>query len=53
MKATYKMNYEDNIVINYVRILDNISIYPEQIKVKIALDDGSITGLEGKVPNSL
>lgn len=48
MKATYKMNYEDNIVINYVRILDNISIYPEQIKVKIALDDGSITGLEGE-----
>lgn len=48
MKETYNMNYEDNVIVNYVHIIDNTSIYPEQIKLKIALDDGSITGLEAE-----
>lgn len=48
MKETYKMSYEDNVIVNYIHIVDDTSVYPEQIKVKIALDDGSITGLEAE-----
>ncbi|NLZ47715.1 MAG: germination protein YpeB [Clostridiales bacterium] len=48
MKETYKMTYEDNVIVNYVHVINDISIYPEQVKLKIALDDGSITGLEAE-----
>lgn len=48
MKPTYKLTYEDNMVINYVRVANDVVIYPEQVKLKIALDDGNIMGIEAE-----
>lgn len=48
MISTYIMNYGNSIVVNYVYKKDDIIIYPDQIKLKIALDDGSIIGIESE-----
>ncbi|MDP4088933.1 MAG: germination protein YpeB [Bacillota bacterium] len=48
MKATYSLRYEDNIVISFVHFINNVPIYPEQVKLKVALDNGEITGLEAE-----
>ncbi|NMM61569.1 germination protein YpeB [Clostridium sp. P21] len=48
MVPTYTLNYGDTAVINYVYRQKNIIIYPDQIKLKIALDDGSIIGIESE-----
>lgn len=48
MKDTYFM-YEDNIAtINYAYTQDNVIIYPDLIKVKVAMDNGEILGFEAK-----
>lgn len=46
MKETYFQTQENIITINYVYEQDGISVYPDLIKVKIALDDGEILGIE-------
>ncbi len=46
MKPTYTLKYEDNVTINYVFTIDDILVYTDQIKLKIALDDGDIIGME-------
>lgn len=46
MKSTYKLKYEDSILVNYVYKQGNTTIYPDQIKVKISLIDGDIIGIE-------
>lgn len=48
MVSTYVMNYDNSVVINYVYKQGDIIIYPDQIKLKIALDDGSIIGIESE-----
>jgi germination protein YpeB len=48
MVPTYKLNYGDTVLINYVYEQQNILIYTDQIKLKIALDDGSIIGIESE-----
>lgn len=48
MRPSYTLKYEDNMVINYVHYINNVSIYPEQIKLKVALDNGSIVGVESE-----
>ncbi|MBU5590294.1 germination protein YpeB [Clostridium sp. MSJ-4] len=48
MIPTYTLKYEDNITINYVYSIDNIAVYPDQIKLKMALDDGSVVGMEAE-----
>lgn len=48
MASTYVMNYDNSVVINYVYKQGDIIIYPDQIKLKIALDDGSIIGIESE-----
>lgn len=48
MIPMYTMNYGSTMVISYVYKQDNIIIYPDQIKLKIALDDGSIVGIESE-----
>lgn len=48
MAPTYTMNYGSSIVINYVYRQQNITIYPDQIKVKVALDNGNIIGIESQ-----
>ncbi len=48
MIPTYTLNYGDTALINYVYRQQNILIYTDQIKLKIALDDGSIIGIESE-----
>ena len=46
MKETYYMMQSGNIVINYAYNQDEVTIYSDLIKVKIALDNGEILGIE-------
>jgi len=46
MVSTYTMDYKKYEVINYVYNQNGIMVYPDQIKLKIALDDGKIIGIE-------
>ncbi|MHC6181288.1 germination protein YpeB [Clostridium sp. JNZ X4-2] len=46
MVPTYSLKYNNIAVINYVYNQDGILIYPDQIKLKIALDNGDIIGIE-------
>jgi spore germination protein len=48
MISTYMLNYENACTINYVYKQGDTVIYPDQIKLKIALDDGSIVGIESE-----
>jgi spore germination protein len=48
MISTYTLTYGNNAVISYVYQQNGIVIYPDQIKVKIALDNGEITGVEAE-----
>ncbi|MBE6065525.1 germination protein YpeB [Clostridium cochlearium] len=48
MVPTYTTNYGNVATISYVYKKDNIMVYPDQIKLKIALDDGSIVGIESE-----
>lgn len=48
MTPTYSLNYGNIAVINYIYKQDNVMIYPDQIKLKVALDDGSIVGIESE-----
>lgn len=46
MKETYYLNENGLVTINYAYMQDNVVIYPDLIKVKVALDDGQILGFE-------
>ena len=46
MKETYYMKQDGFIIVNYAYKQDNIIIYADLIKVKIALDNGEVIGLE-------
>ena len=48
MVPTYTLNYGDTALICYVFSEQNIILYPDQIKIKVALDDGSIIGIESE-----
>lgn len=48
MYPTYSLNYNNTLIVNYVYKQDGIIIYPDQIKVKIALDNGNIIGVEAE-----
>ncbi len=48
MLPTYAMKYDNTITVNYVFQQQNIIIYPDQIKLKIALDNGEILGMEAE-----
>lgn len=48
MIPTYTLNYGDTALINYIYTQQNVRMYPDQIKLKIALDDGSIIGIESE-----
>ena len=48
MKETYYLNENGIITINYAYLQDNVVMYPDLIKVKIALDNGEILGIETK-----
>ena len=46
MSETYYLKEEGFITVNYAYIQNDVLIYPDLIKVKIALDDGEVIGLE-------
>ena len=46
MKETYFTNLSNIITINYAYMQDDVIVYPDLIKVKIALDNGQILGCE-------
>lgn len=46
MKETYYLKQDGVITINYAYLQDNVVMYPDLIKLKIALDNGEILGLE-------
>ena len=46
MKETYYLIQEGVMTINYAYSQDNVIIYPDLIKVKVALDNGEILGIE-------
>lgn len=48
MASTYTLKYDNTAVISYIYNQNNIAVYPDQIKLKIALDDGSILGVESE-----
>lgn len=48
MISTYSLKYDNTAVVNYIYKKDDIVIYPDQIKLKIAMDDGTIIGIESE-----
>ena len=46
MKETYFLKQEGIVTINYAYNQDGVVMYPDLIKVKVALDDGEILGIE-------
>ena len=46
MKATYYMNNGGVLTVNYAYEQDGITMYPDLVKVKIALDNGEVLGIE-------
>ena len=46
MKETYYMKEGNVITVNYAFVQDNMVMYPDLIKLKIALDNGEVLGLE-------
>ncbi|WP_053954781.1 germination protein YpeB [Inediibacterium massiliense] len=43
---TYTLQYDGVLLINYVYKQDNVLMYPDLVKVKIALDNGEIVGFD-------
>ncbi|WP_368489524.1 germination protein YpeB [Clostridium sp. BJN0013] len=48
MISTYSLKYGNVAVVNYVYSQDGVVMYPDQIKLKIALDNGEIIGVEAE-----
>lgn len=48
MKDTYYQKTDGTAVICYAYSQDNVTVYPDLVKVKVALDNGEIVGIEAK-----
>ena len=46
MKETYYLKQEGIVTINYAYTQNNVVMYPDLIKVKVALDNGEVLGIE-------
>lgn len=46
MEPTYYLKQGGALTINYAYVQDDVTIYPDLIKLKIALDNGEILGME-------
>ena len=46
MKETYYLKQEGIVTINYAYSQNDVIMYPDLIKVKVALDDGEVLGIE-------
>ena len=48
MKETYFMSQGNILTINYAYYIEGVICYPDLVKVKVALDNGEILGVEAK-----
>lgn len=48
VKETYYQKIENMLIINYASVQDNIILYPDLVKVKIALDNGEVCSVESQ-----
>lgn len=48
LKDTYYQKSQNIAIINYAGVQDGVVLYPDLIKVKVALDDGMILGIESQ-----
>lgn len=48
MKDTYYTEQQGIATINYAYVQDGVTVYPDLVKVKVALDNGEIVGFESK-----
>ena len=46
MKRTYYLKEEGVMTINYAYVQNDVTMYPDLIKLKVALDNGDILGIE-------
>lgn len=46
MIPLFALKYDGIAVINYVYVKDNVVIYSDQLKLKVALDNGDVVGVE-------
>ena len=46
MQQTYYLSQEGMLTINYAYKQDDVIVYPDLIKVKVALDNGEVLGVE-------
>ena len=46
VKPTYYLKQGGIVTINYAYVQDKVTVYPDLIKLKIALDNGEILGME-------
>lgn len=46
MEATYSLEQQNTVVTSFAYKQDNVLVYPDLIKVKVALDNGEIIGYE-------
>lgn len=46
MRETYYLKQEGVVTINYAYLQNNVVMYPDLIKVKVALDNGEVLGME-------
>ena len=46
-KVVWKEQYDNTIIFNFAPVIDDVVIYPDVFKVKVALDNGEIVGFEG------
>ena len=48
MEDTYYLTEDNTATINYAYKQNNVTVYPDLIKLKIALDTGEVVGMEAK-----
>ncbi len=48
MVPTYSQKFDGTLVINFAYKQDDIIVYPDLIKVKVSLEDGSIVGFDAR-----
>src|SRR5699024_1174240 len=46
MEPNYSLQYDGSILFNFVSTQDDITIYPDLVTVKIAMDNGDILGFD-------
>jgi len=46
MKPTFNIRADNTLLVNYVYMQDNVIMYPDLIKVKVSLDNGTIVGFD-------